>query len=207
MYNCYLPIKRKLLNRIIDSVESFFADNPQPYLVCLYKALISTTFGLFRIGEVTHNNHVVKAKDVQIGTNKNKLLFVLYSSKTHDKSSKPQTVTIDEIVDKTNDRQEVEHHNCPFQLLRDYLAIRRPYYKNDAEQFFVFSNGSPVYPSQFRKMLKDLIKFNHIDETRYRVHSLHAGHASEMLDRGVTIDIIKRLGHWKSNAVFKYLKM
>ena len=65
----------------------------QPYLKHLYKVLIVTTyFGLFRIGEVTFSDHVVKVSDVHVGTNKKKLLFILRSSKTHGKGSKPQQI-------------------------------------------------------------------------------------------------------------------
>ena len=52
----------------------------------LYQVLIITTYyGMFRIGEVTLSDHVVKARDVHIALNKPKLLFVLHSSKTHTK--------------------------------------------------------------------------------------------------------------------------
>ena len=51
-------------------------------------------FGMFRIGEMTESQHVVKAKDVHIGINKDKLMFVLHSSKMHGKGTKPQIVKI-----------------------------------------------------------------------------------------------------------------
>ena len=51
-------------------------------------------YGLFRIGELTFSEHAVRAKDVHVGTNKKKMLFVLHSSKTHDKGSKPQLIKV-----------------------------------------------------------------------------------------------------------------
>ena len=67
----------------------------QPYLLALYKAMYVTAYyGLFRVGELTLSEHVVKAVDVHQGKNKDKLLFVLHTSKTHTRESKPQTITI-----------------------------------------------------------------------------------------------------------------
>ena len=52
--------------------------------MALYMALFSTAyFGLFRVGELTASKHVVKAVNVRIGQNKNKILFILDSSKMH----------------------------------------------------------------------------------------------------------------------------
>ena len=89
------PIHRGILKLILKATESMFINSNQSYLLVLYKALFVTAyFGLFRIGELTQSAHVVLAKDVHIGTNKKKLLFVLRSSKTHGEDSRPQTVRI-----------------------------------------------------------------------------------------------------------------
>ena len=88
-----LPIRKGLLRVIINSVEKYYDHNPQPYLCTMFGALFSMAyFGLFRIGELTLSPHVIKARDVHIGVNKKKLLFVLHTSKTHNKSSKPQII-------------------------------------------------------------------------------------------------------------------
>ena len=77
-----LPIKKSLLNCILLQVQKHYAT--QPYQMALYMALFSTAyFGLFRVGELTASEHVVKAVNVRIGQNKNKILFILDSSKTH----------------------------------------------------------------------------------------------------------------------------
>ena len=189
-----------MLNMLIQSVDSYFADNPQPYLVCLYKALLSTTYyGLFRIGEVTQSDHVIKAKDVQRGQNKNKLMFTLYTWKTHGEESCPQTVKISEL--KTGKDKSL----CPFAIFQDYIEQRETYSKN-SEQLFVFRDQSPVKPEHFRTFLKELIRFNHMDPSRYRVHELCSGHSTDLLEANVPIDVIKWLGRWKSSAVFRYLK-
>ena len=101
-----LPIRKQLLSMLIVSIERFYGDNLQPYLTKLYGAMLASGyFGLLRIGEMTFSDHTIKAKDVHIGHNKNKILFILHSSKTHGKYAHPQTVKISEIQDgsKTQD--------------------------------------------------------------------------------------------------------
>ena len=124
-----LPIRKGLLQVIINSVEKYYDHNPQPYLCTMFRALFLTAyFGLFRIGELTLSPHVIKARDVHIGVNKKKLLFVLHSSKTHNKSSKPQIIKIDSIKKyDVNCKNVSVMQNCPFQLLQEYISRRRKY--------------------------------------------------------------------------------
>ena len=122
----HLPIHKGLLKIIVTTIDKMFADQPQPYLSVLYKALYCTAyFGLFRVGDITESHHVVKAKDVHIGINKKKLMFVLHSSKMHGKSVKLQIIKIDCL------RQISDHSNnnaiCPFQALKEYLNLRQRY--------------------------------------------------------------------------------
>ena len=84
-----LPIQKSLLKIFISRIGRHFstADNNQPYLSLLYRMLFSTTyFGLFRVGEVTAGDHPILAKDVHIAKNKEKMLFILRTSKTHWKN-------------------------------------------------------------------------------------------------------------------------
>ena len=46
------------------------------------------------VGELTASPHVLHAKNIHIGTNKNKILLILYSSKTHGKANRPQEIKI-----------------------------------------------------------------------------------------------------------------
>ena len=38
------------------------------------------------------------------------------------------------------------------------------------------------------------------------MHGICAGHACDLLDLGLSVEAIKKIGHWRSNAVYKYLK-
>ena len=75
---------------ILFEIQRIFSQTNQWYLEVMYKALFALTYyGMITVGEVTLSPHVLKAKDIHIALNKDKILLVLYSSKTHDKGSRP----------------------------------------------------------------------------------------------------------------------
>ena len=77
-----LPIHLNLLNLLLLEIEQLFSKHW--YLEILYKTLfIIVYYGLFRVGELTLGQHTVWAKNVHIGINKEKILFMLYTSKMH----------------------------------------------------------------------------------------------------------------------------
>ena len=84
------------------------------YLAHLYTTILITMFyGMFRIGELTLGSHPVLANDVHIGMNKEKMLFVLHTSKTHGKGSKPQKIKIQKLS-KITDNERRSNNWCPF---------------------------------------------------------------------------------------------
>ena len=81
----HLPIQKGVLAMILEKIKELFA--AQPFLLNLFS---TAYFGLFRVGELTTGDHPVLARDVHIGINKKKMLFLLRTSKTHWKDSKPK---------------------------------------------------------------------------------------------------------------------
>ena len=167
-------------------------------------------FGLFRIGELTWSDHCLKARDVQIGTNKKKLMFILRTSKTHDQDSKPQTIKINSVdYDAVGNQQEFSVENdrdfCPFKIVRTFLQVRKSR-RDDAEPFFVFADRSPVMPHHLRDTLKSLLTKCGLDFRCYGSHSLRAGRSVDLFDLGVDLDTICKLGRWRSGAIYTYLK-
>ena len=76
-------------------MNKYFSFKNQYFLEVLYKPLFAFSYyGMMRIGEVTASQHVSKAKDVHIASNKDKILLFLYSSTTHDKANRPQKIKI-----------------------------------------------------------------------------------------------------------------
>ena len=183
------PIQKALVTLLVKNVPRLFS-SAQPYLTTLYQALLLTTyFGLFRIGELTFSKHVLKAKDVHIGTNKDKLLFVLHTSKTHNKGSKPQSIKI--CAEGESNRNPW----CPFVWVQKFLSIRKKYV-SDGEQFYVFHDCSPVTPSHYLAALKKLLQISNINSKFYSVHIICAGRTKDLFDMGVSVETIKKISRW-----------
>ena len=202
--NTHLPIRKTTLSLLLKGVTKLFRESPQPYLETLYKTMFITAYyGLFRIGEITDSPHNIKAKDVQVGTNKNKLMFILRSSKTHNPGDKPQIVKIDQL-DNINQK---ESSPCPFKYINSYLKMRKLRRKGDKQEpFFVFKDRSPVTAANFRLILKQSLKAAGLDCTFYSASGFRSGRACDLLDLGISVETIRKLGHWKSNSVYTYLR-
>ena len=213
-----LPIHKHLLMKILQEAKTYFGyKQQQPYLEALYSAMISTAyFGLFRIGELASGSHPIMVTDVSLARNKRKILFVLRSSKMLTPGEKPQTITVSstkKINSQTNYWKQKEeklnrkgiNYFCPYQLIRNYLAVR-PGYIDPSEPFFVFIDNSPVKPENVRLVLKTLIARCGFNSKYYFFHGLRTGCASDMLKIGISVETIKKLGRWRSNAVFMYLR-
>ena len=127
-FRTWLPIQKPMLNMLLKYTDRWFISINQPYLARLYRAVFSTAyFGLLRISEITQGSHSLKVGDVQIATNKNKILLVLRSSKTHDISCKPQKVKITSMPlpqDSTTSEKMERKRTCPFKILKDYIEVR-----------------------------------------------------------------------------------
>ena len=204
-YGLVSPIRRALLNIILEKFNIIFGG--QPYLLLLYRALFSTAyFGLFRVGELTLSDHVVRASNVHIATNKKKLMFILFTSKTHGMNVKPQTIKITSEKVKDSSRGSKDYSFCPFYLLQQYLLIRNKALVKD-EQFFVFRDNSPVKPEHMRSVLRLALKEIDLDTKLYTVHGLRGGRAVDLVeDFKISVQTVMKLGRWTSNAVYAYIK-
>ena len=83
-----LPIRRKLMNMILDKIQQWFIDEGQLYLAKLYRAMVAIAYyGLLRVGEITSGTRPIFACDVFVVKNKDKFQLVLRSSKTHTRAN------------------------------------------------------------------------------------------------------------------------
>ena len=174
----------------------------QFYLQALYRALFCLAYyGMMRIGELAEGDHAVKARDVHIGVNKNKIMILLFTSKTHGRNCWPQKIKI-----TANNESEIGSKVfCPFQAVRSYVSLRGGF-KVDDERFFIFRDGSTVLPSQAREVLRTCLNNLGLQGVLYNTHSFWAGRCVDLRRAGADLDLLKRLGRWRSNAVFRYLR-
>ena len=204
-----LPIKKGLLKLILVGITRLFNDPPQPYLEILYKVMFVTAyFGLFRIGELTLSDHNVRAKDVHVGINKTKLLFVLHSSKMHSKGVKPQMIKI--TASESSELPARLHQStstCPFRLVKNYIKHCKKCIQHNAEEpFFIFNDRSPVKPNNFRYILKKSLKIMGLDHTYYSSSGFRLVRACDLLEMGFSVETIRKIGRWKSTSVYTYLR-
>ena len=194
------PIQKGLLRLLLFEFDRILNEKAQQdYLTKMYQCMaIFGYYGLLRIGEMATGQHPILACNVHKDNMKQKILLILFTSKTHGLESRPQKIKI------WSDTENKDVFS-PFQVTQDYLEVRGDYY-HDLEQFFIFRDGTPVKPCQFRRLLRKAIKNLGLNPKFYDTHSLRIGRASDLLKIGYSIDQIKQLGRWKSNAVFKYLR-
>ena len=196
-----LPIQIGLLELILMQLNNIF--NKQAYLLILYRTLfLLAYYGLMRVGELTSGDHPILAKDVHSARNKNKILLLLRSSKTHGKESRPQEIKIEANETEYNKKK---HYFCPFKSLNEFLDFRGNYTELD-EPLFIFRDGTAVKPANFRKTLKTALRLLNLDADLYDTHSFRIGRATDLLKFGHHIEKIKKIGRWKSNAVYNYLR-
>ena len=171
----------------------------------MYMALFSMAYyGLFRIGELAEGTHTVKAMDVHIAINKRKLLFILWSSKTHGLDVHPQMIKISSTRIKQHRNPESKQF-CPYQLLRTYLEARGKYI-SPHENFFIFLDHSLVRQHHFCSILRKCLLIVGLEASNFSGHSFRASRALDLLRYGLMVETIKKLGWWRSNAIFSYLK-
>ena len=199
-------IQDYLLEMILFEFQRMF--DRQPYLEILYKTMVIVGyFGKLRVSEITTGLHPVRAKDVHIAKNKQKILFILYTSKTHGYNAKPQKVKI--TLESMNERERArmnKHFFCPFQLAGTYLEIRGNYKKDD-DPFFIFSDGTPVSPDCLRKTLRKALSRLNLDASLYNVQSLRIGRTTDMVTVfHYSLPFVKSAGRWSSNTVYKYVR-
>ena len=174
------------------------------YVKVLFKTIfIIAYFGLFRVSEPTAGPHAVKVVDVHLGHNKNKALFILWSSKMHGKYAKPQMVKISSK--KYGSERKNDNGFCPFKLLQIYAKLRPAYLAMD-EPFFVFQDRKPVSTYNMRCVLRTLLKCGGFRPMAYGMQSRRAGRSCDLFHYGVSVETIKKLGRWTSNAVYTYLR-
>ena len=140
-----LPIQIKLLELIVFEIERYFNNKGQYFLKTMYKTLfLIGYYGLFRIGELTtggisDDNHTIKACNINIAQNKDKILIILYSSKTHSAGSLPQKVKITGVPR----HNAIKKFFCPFKAIKEFVCIRGGY-SSENDPFFVFQDSTHV---------------------------------------------------------------
>ena len=200
-----LPIQCSLLEMILFEIQRVY--DGQYYLELLYKALfVLAYYGLMRVGEVTQSDHVLQANHIHMGINKDKMLIILYSSKTHSTAMKPQKIRITSNFEEKSGFY-ARRNFCPFELVHQYLVARVQVWDEDVGQLFIFRDGSPVTPNHARSVLRNCLMNLGLDHTMYGMHSFRVGRTTDLIKYNYSLEEVKRMGRWRSNTVYKYIRM
>ena len=94
---------------------------------------------------------------------------------------------------------------CPVRTVITFMDIKGAY-RDSQELFFIFKDRTPVKPYNLRFLLRELLGRLNLDASLYYVHSFRGGRTVDLEKFGYSLEQIKAMGRWKSNAVYRYLK-
>jgi hypothetical protein len=99
------------------------------------------------------------------------------------------------------------HPLCPVTALLTFFN-RTLDVSDQAPLFSTMQNSQarPLSSSTFRRRLSDILTLANLSPAQYSTHSLRRGGATWLVSAGVPIQVVKRLGDWKSDAVFQYIR-
>ena len=161
------------------------------------------------VSEVTMGEHPIRTCNVKIANNKQKLMFILRTSKTHGRYNRPQKVKITAVPNINKHRMTRHEHDhvkifCPYQCMKEYISLR-PKQASVQEPLFIFRDRNPVKLTHMHTVLRKMLQNSGYNGKLYNMHSLCTGRLVDLLKLGVSIPKICILGWWRLNAVFTYL--
>ncbi len=191
-----LPITLPILLNINKIVPSLCSD---VYNAFLFMAMCTTAFFAFlRVGEITycpqsptvlHVKQVVKLEDLSGTIVDLKIKFVDFKRSYNHPS----------IAITLSRRTDI----CPVQSLLDYFSHRGLSHG----PLFKTSHGHAVSRRTFSQFLSLVFCSCDLDSSKYKGHSFCIGAATFAADCGFTDTQIRIMGHWKSDAFQKYIRM
>ena len=129
-------------------------------------------------------------KDVSV--KKDRAVIKLRWSKTLQHRSQATRIVIAATGDKS----------CPVKALKRYL---HKYKVKRREPLFIFRNGDPVTAAEWRRILKKLQSEASVSAAK-SPHSFRRGGAIFYFKLGVPIEEIAKLGTWRSDCIYKYIR-
>jgi site-specific recombinase XerD len=94
---------------------------------------------------------------------------------------------------------------CPVAWYQGYVRLRTALGISSVA-FFCSASGETLSPDLLRSRLKVALKRVGIDPSSYGGHSTRSGAATALVKKGVSIRVLKKLGGWKSDAVYVYVR-
>ena len=169
----------------------------------IWCAMVTCFFGVLRISAVTvrlktqwDKDNIVRRKDLCF-TPKGCTLDLRHS-KTNQFHERRQTVVLPLIRD---------HPLCPTTNLLRFISVAGQVPEEYPLLTYKCAQGfMPLTQDTVRRRMQSLLMSMGLSGEQYGTHSLRRGAATWLMVCGVPLHIIKALGDWKSDCIFKYLK-
>ena len=159
------------------------------YETYLFKAMFLMQFHFaLRIGEITSSPHNLMFNHVEITADKIIVQFQSYKHCDPEENTPHQTL------------RSFDSH-CPVTALAEYINLRG---SADGPLFKINNQG--VHRHIYNSKLKIVLQAVGEDPLKYSSHSFRIGATNYWANKGLSEFQIKRLGRWKSAALYKYLR-
>lgn len=168
------------------------------YEAILFRAAFTLAyFGLFRVSELVFTSSLqahrpLMFNDVKFDERNRTLKVTIRDSKT-SKQGTPVTLLLP---------CEKDPQLCPVCCLYTYCGIR----PKMGQLLFIHSDGKPLKRTQFTSVLGKAVQMGKLGTGHFRSHSFRIGRATQLASDGVSMDVIQRLGRWKSNVCQLYIR-
>ena len=193
-----LPISIAVLEGICQALPQVC--NSQFECTLFRAAVLSAFFGFMRIGEFAANSRhkvqrsILAISDLQFCTSgsQNSVLLSFRHSKANQ-TGIPQTICL------------VPSQNvsiCPVRALQQFVGVRPMV----SGALFCHFDTSPLTKYQFNAVLRKVMTFCGWQELHFTSHSFRIGAATTAFELGVSQTDIQRMGRWRSDSVFSYIR-
>ena len=180
------PVSVSNVQALVDAA----ANVPHAYDALLLRALFAAMFFLFlRVGEVTGSVHNLAFEQFKFYTDKVTVAFESF------KASKGRTPVVCAMKQAGS--------LCPHRLLSQYRAVRG----SGSGPFFRDKMGQPLTAAWFNAHLAVCVAQAKLVHLPITSHSFRIGAATWAVEHGHSIEQLKRMGRWHSDAVLRYVRI
>ena len=183
-----IPVSPRILRRLLGAAEVL---EPH-YVAAMAKAIFSLMFSAFlRVGEITDSHHNLGRRQFQFSK---KGLTIQFQSFKHSNTRKP-AISIPPSGGKF----------CTVRLVREYCHLRDA--RGTSGPFFLSPAGLPLTKNWVRILLHKTCRSAGIDPRRITPHSFRIGAATWAAAAGKSLEQIRLMGRWASNAAINYIRV
>ncbi len=192
-----LPITSTVLHNIICKLPFVCSST---FETSLFKAALLLAFcGFLRVSEyAAHAKHgntsrMLQVSDVHISGYGDVGMDVIIRHSKTDQKSRSVKLKISNLQEKTL---------CPVKAMREFLAVR----PLGQGALFIHMDKLPLTYNQINTVIRKCTDLLGLPSMLYSSHSLRIGAATSAAANGISEDLIKEMGRWKSSSFQLYIR-